>query len=159
MTVYTISDLRQESHLVERVSHRIWQAFWQDAGIDHDAVAERVRESLGAGPIPTTFVAHETGTFIGTVSVIAADEPSRPLLTPWIAAIWVEPHARERGVGAALVRKATEFAFAQGVERLYLSASTVRRPFYEKIGWRVAERDVPRIGMAILQRDKEAPPA
>ena len=149
-----ISDLRQESDLLDRVSDRIWQAFWQETGVSHAAIADRVGESLGSGPVPTTFVAHENGNFLGTASLVISDEPSRPMLSPWIAAVWVEPHARERGIGSALVEKATQFAFAHGITRLYLAASTVRRPFYEKMGWRVIERDVPRIGMAILQRDR-----
>jgi GNAT superfamily N-acetyltransferase len=154
MTVFMISDLRQESGLLDRVSDRIWQAFWQESGTSRAAIADRVGESLGSGPIPTTFVAHENGDFLGTASLVTSDEPSRPMLSPWIAAVWVEPHARERGIGAALVQAATDFAFSQGTIRLYLAASTVRRPFYEKMAWRVIERDVPRIGMAILQRDR-----
>jgi GNAT superfamily N-acetyltransferase len=143
MNVYMISDLRQESGLLDRVSDRIWQAFWQESGTSHAAIADRVAESLGSGPVPTTFVAHENGHFLGTASLVTSDEPSRPMLSPWIAAVWVEPHARQRGIGAALVATATTFAFSHGFDRLYLAASTVRRPFYEKMGWRVIERDVP----------------
>nr|WP_246728474.1 GNAT family N-acetyltransferase [Microvirga terricola] len=111
-----------------------------------------VRQSLGPDAIPTALVAHEGDRFLGTVSVIACDEESRPQYTPWIAALWVEPEARQRGIGAALVEKAAEMAFATGAERLYLLAGAHRRAFYEARGWAILEEDVPKPGMFILTR-------
>jgi GNAT superfamily N-acetyltransferase len=99
-------------------------------------------------------VVHAGGEFLGTASVIVSDEDARPNLSPWIAAVWVEPHARNRGVGAALVEHAAQAAFALGHDALYLGASTRRRSFYEKRGWRAHEEDVPRPGMAILTRGR-----
>lgn len=115
-----------------------------------------VQESFGAGPIPTALVAHDGDTFIGTVSVITCDEDTRPQYTPWVAALWVEPKHRRKGIGTALVDQASAFAFKAGAERVYLLAREHKRPFYENLGWAILEANAPEEGMFILVRDKLA---
>jgi GNAT superfamily N-acetyltransferase len=109
-----------------------------------------VRESFGKGPIPTAFVAHEGERFLGTVSIIACDEETRPRYTPWIAALWVEAEHRRQGTGAALVEKAVAFAFGTGATRVYLLAGSHRRSYYEGLGWSVLEQTED--GMFVLTR-------
>jgi len=115
-----------------------------------------VRQSLEAGPIPTTFVAHVGERFAGTVSVIACDEEQRPHYTPWIAALWVEPEDRRRGAGAALVERAAEFAFGTGATRIHLLSRERRRAYYESLGWTVLEADAPEPGLHVLIRNVRA---
>jgi GNAT superfamily N-acetyltransferase len=112
-----------------------------------------VRNSLGTAPIPTTLVAHESDHFLGTVSVIACDEESRPQYTPWIAALWVEPECRERGFGKALLEEALKLARRESFTRVFLHSGERRLAFYEKRGWTIRESDVPTAGMHILVRD------
>ncbi|WP_425523301.1 GNAT family N-acetyltransferase [Microvirga terrestris] len=113
-----------------------------------------VQENLGPGPIPTALVAHEGDRFVGTVSIIASDEDTRPQYTPWVAALWVEPEDRRRGIGAALVERAAEFVFRSGAGRVYLLSGPHRRSFYERLGWSMLE--VIDDGMSILTRDAPA---
>jgi GNAT superfamily N-acetyltransferase len=115
-----------------------------------------VQESFGAGPIPTALIAHEGDTFIGTVSVILCDEETRPQYTPWVAALWVEPEYRRRGIGAALVEKAAAFAFQSGADWVYLLSGPHRRAFYEGLGWSVLEALPPDERMFVMTRDKTA---
>jgi GNAT superfamily N-acetyltransferase len=138
------------------VADRVWRAFWKDQGHPLELLTGLVRESLGAGPIPTSFIAHDGDTFLGTVAVIACDEESRPQYTPWIAALWVEPEYRQRGIGAALVERASGFAFSIDVKRVYLLTRERRRAFYEKLGWLVLEADVPEAGLNVLFREAPA---
>lgn len=147
-----ISNLRDRPEFSGTVADRIWRAFWKKDGHPLSLLTGLVQQSLGGGPVPTALVAHNGDRFLGTVSVIACDENSRPQYTPWIAALWVEPDARERGIGAALVERAVEMGFATGAERLYLLAGAQRRAFYEVRGWTILEQDVPRPGMFILTR-------
>jgi predicted N-acetyltransferase YhbS len=113
-----------------------------------------VQDNLGAGPIPTALVAHEGDTFVGTVSLIACDEETRPQYTPWVAALWVEPEYRRQGVGAALVEQAASFAFGTGAGRVYLLSGPHRQSFYEALGWTVLEM-LPDDGMLVLVRDAQ----
>jgi len=147
-----ISDLRDIPDFADTVADRIWRAFWKKDGHPLSLLTGLVQLNLEPGPIPTAFVAYEGERFLGTVSVIACDEESRPQYTPWIAALWVEPEHRRQGIGAALVSEAARFAFASGAARIYLLARADRRPFYENLGWAVLEADAPEEGMFILVR-------
>jgi GNAT superfamily N-acetyltransferase len=106
---FSISDLRQQPGFLDTVADRIWRAWWRDSGYPLDYVSARLRdENLNADPIPFALVAHDGMKFPGTSSVIKADLAERPQLTPWVAAVWVDPQARQRGVGAALVNRAAQ---------------------------------------------------
>src|ERR1700676_306991 len=139
---FTISDLRQRPEFFDAVADRIWQAWWKADGHPLDDIAGRLRENLNAAPIPFALVAHDREAFLGTSSVIASDLAERPQLTPWVAAVWVEPAARGRGIGAALVDRAARDCFALGFARAYLCARQQRSGFYERLGWTSIERDV-----------------
>jgi predicted N-acetyltransferase YhbS len=153
MSRAAISDLRDEPHFADAVAERIWRAFWQKDGHPLELLKRLVQHNLEEGPIPTALVAHEGERFLGTVSIIANDEESRPQYTPWIAALWVEPEHREQGIGALLVERGVEFAFRTGARRVYLLSGPQRRPFYENRGWSVVE--VLEDGMFVLAQDAD----
>ena len=112
---FVISDLRQRPEFLDTVADRIWQAWWKDSGHALSYISRRLRdENLNADPIPFALIAHDDKSLLGTASVIVSDLAERPHLTPWVAAVWVEPHARQRGVGGALVNRATRDCFALG---------------------------------------------
>lgn len=146
-----ISDLRDKPAFTDLVAERIWRAFWEKDGHPLELLIGLVKESLGPDPIPTTLVAHQGEQFLGSVAIIANDEESRPQYTPWVAALWVEPEHREQGIGAALVERGKDVAFAAGAKRVYLLSGPQRRSFYESRGWAVIE--VLEDGMFILVKD------
>jgi N-acetylglutamate synthase-like GNAT family acetyltransferase len=150
---FTISDLRQRPEFFDHVADRIWRAWWKADGHPLDYISGRLRENLNATPIPFALVAHDGGTFLGTTSVIASDLAERPQLSPWVAAVWVEAQARRRGVGAALVDRATLDCFALGLSRAHLCARPQRAGYYERLGWIPVERDVGPHRMSVLIRD------
>src|ERR1700754_2927744 len=117
---FTISDLRQRPEFFDVVADRIWRASWKEIGYPLEYIAGRLAEDLNAEPLRMARVAPAGAEFLGTSSVIAADLEERPQLTPWVAAVWVEPHARSRGVGGALVERAARDCFALGISRAYL---------------------------------------
>src|SRR6266404_4021660 len=119
---FTISDLRQCPEFFDTVAIRIWQAWWEANGTPLDYISGRLHENISDTPVPFALVAHDGDAFLGTSSVIASDLAERPQLTPWVAAVWVEEEARQRGVGAALVNRATESCFALGIATAYLCA-------------------------------------
>jgi N-acetylglutamate synthase-like GNAT family acetyltransferase len=150
---FTISDLRQRPEFFDHVANRIWQAWWKADGHPSDYISGRLRENMNATPIPFALVAHDGEAFLGTASVIASDLAERPQLTPWVAAVWVDPRARRRGVGAALVERATQDCFALGVGRVYLCARPQRSGFYERLNWTMIERDVGQHHLDVFFRD------
>jgi GNAT superfamily N-acetyltransferase len=150
---FTISDLRQRPEFFDAVADRIWQAWWKADGHPLDYIAGRLRENLSAAPIPFALVAHEGSRFLGTASVIASDLAERPQLTPWVAAVWVEPPARAHGIGAALVDRAAQDGFALGTGRIYLCARPERSGFYERLGWSLIERNIGRYNLDVFTRN------
>src|SRR5258707_10971185 len=155
---FTISDLRQRPEFFDIVADRIWQAWWRADGHPLDYISGRLRENMNATPIPIALVAHDGKSFLGTASVIVSDLPERPQLTPWVAAVWVEAHARRRGVGGALVNRATRDCFALGLARPYLSARPQRTAFYEGLGWSSIEQDVGPHHLSVFIRDENPEP-
>jgi N-acetylglutamate synthase-like GNAT family acetyltransferase len=153
---FTISDLRRQPQFLDTVADRIWRAWWKADGHPLEYISGRVRENMNEAPIPFALVAHDGGAFLGTASVIASDLEERPRLTPWIAAVWVEPQARQRGVGGPLVDRATQDCFALGVSRAYLCARPQRSNFYQRLGWIPIERGVGRHRLDVLIRDAVA---
>jgi GNAT superfamily N-acetyltransferase len=151
-----ITDLRQCPEFFDVVADRIWQAWWKPRGHPLSHIRGRLAENMNAEAIPLALVAHDGGEFLGTASVIASDLGERLQLSPWVAALWVEPRARRLGVGAALVDRAAEACFALGIGRTYLCARPERRPFYQRLGWTLLEQDVGPLHLDVFIRDASA---
>ena len=56
--------------------------------------------------LPTTLVAVENATVLGSVNVLENDLPLRPDIAPWLAQLFVFPNFRRRGAGALLIEGA-----------------------------------------------------
>lgn len=154
---FSISDLRRRPEFFDIVADRIWRAWWKDSGHPLEYITGRLGDNLDARPIPAALVAHDGPAFLGTSSVIASDLEERPHYTPWVAAVWVEPQHRSRGIGAALVERAARDGFASGAHRLYLCARPTRTEFYRRLGWIPLEHGVGRLGLTVFTRDAEPP--
>ena len=150
---FTLSDLRQRPEFFDTVADRIWRAWWRADGYPLDYISDRLRENMSAAPIPFALVAHDGETFLGTASVIVSDLAARPQWTPWVAAVWVEPQSRGRGIGGALVNRATADCLALGVGRAYLCARPQRSSLYEELGWLAIEREVGPHQLNVFIRD------
>jgi len=98
-------------------------------------------EGAAAAPgVPSVLVALVDGGPVGSVSLVASDMRIRPLLTPWLAQLFVVPGSRQRGIGAALVSAAVARGRALGYRRVYLYTSGSLPSYYERLGWVVGER-------------------
>ena len=98
-----------------------------------------MREHLGRRQIPTTFVALEGETLLGSACLLADDMHQYRDLTPWLASVFVAPEHRACGAGSALVQRVVEEARALGIKMLYLYTPD-REGFYSRMGWAVRER-------------------
>ncbi|MGO4741116.1 GNAT family N-acetyltransferase [Bosea sp. 2KB_26] len=147
-----IAALSERPHFREAVSDRIWKAWWRDEGYALEQIDDRVRQSLGPEAIPAALVAAVGEQFLGTVSLIDSDMDERPGYSPWVAALWVDPEHRRRGIGAALVQAAAARAFEAGFPTVYLCATPDNAPFYLPLGWRQIEANVAGLNILSLSR-------
>jgi predicted amidohydrolase/N-acetylglutamate synthase-like GNAT family acetyltransferase len=90
--------------------------------------------------IPRAWVAFMDGEPAGSVSLVEHNMDTRPELSPWLAALWVRPEYRGRGVGTALVRRCEEETRRLGVRRLHLYTEEASG-FYAPLGWSVASQE------------------
>lgn len=132
-------------HLAEHVAvipalaswvHDEWGHLLPEVTLD-DRVAMFERRAAH-NQIPQTLIALERDTLVGTASIVADDMSTREEFTPWLAAVYVAPEFRNRGIGSKLVRAAIQEARNLGLERLYLFTPD-RMSFYARLGWRVLE--------------------
>jgi len=84
--------------------------------------------------VPTTWVAFDQDRAVGSVSLLDSDLPAPDRYAPWLATLFVDPAARGRGVGAALVRRAVAEAKRLGLPELHLWTPR-HADFYARLGW------------------------
>jgi GNAT superfamily N-acetyltransferase len=99
-----IFNLHERPQHAAAVARRIWKAFWQHKGT------------------PLALVVEIDGQPCGNALVIDNDEPARPDLTPWLAALWVDEAVRGRGIAGALLDEAARRCAAPGPKRLRLTS-------------------------------------
>ncbi len=110
----------------------IHAAFWTRSryGVDH--VAGLLREAVDPERIPLSLLALVGEVPGGTVQLIACDSRERPDLTPWLAALFVVPEHREKGVGGILVRRLAAEADRLGCAEMFLETDIP--DFYARFG-------------------------
>ncbi len=111
--------------------------------------------------LPTTLVAVENATVLGSVNVLENDLPLRPDIAPWLAQLFVFPNFRSRGAGAFLIAGAIAEARKLNKSILYLYTSGTLPNYYEKLGWsrteEIAYLDKRRVIMAYPIHKKSLP--
>ncbi|KMO39902.1 hypothetical protein VQ03_14955 [Methylobacterium tarhaniae] len=116
-----------------------WEAFARGQGRSlAEVTAAEVARAAGAGALPRTFVLLAEGEPVGMASLAAHDLDTRPDLTPWLAGVFVVPHARGRGHAVRLVAAVEAEAMGLGIPALWLYTRTAEG-LYARLGWRIVE--------------------
>ncbi len=120
----------------------IFQEWWSRKYKDPEVVLAQLRTHARRDEVPYTVVALAAGVPVGSCSVIENDCVHRPQYAPWVAAVFVKPEMRMRGIASSVLQEAARIAARAKIEGLYIDclASTAR--VYEKNGWAVHEREV-----------------
>jgi predicted N-acetyltransferase YhbS len=137
-----IEQLAERPDLLPIVAAWIYHQWWTTVeGASVNTLADLLRGHLVHDEIPLTFVASLDRLPIGTATLMAHDVGTEqwPDLSPWLAALYVQPDYRRRGVGGALVSATVSKARALGARVLYLS-TVDREDFYAQLGWQVVDR-------------------
>jgi len=152
-----IVNLNDEPWHIARLSqwhHREWVHFYPD-----EQVADFAREldaCRGEQLVPSTFIATD-GRLLGSASLLAADLPTHPELSPWVASVYVRRAARGGGVGSALIRHIMDVATCGGLSSLYLFTPD-RVELYQRLDWVEIGREVYQgIPVTLMQVDLGTP--
>ncbi len=90
--------------LIDTAAAWIWGAFWQKNGYSLAQIRALVESSDAVvGPSQCMMVLVDTVP-VGTAGLIETDLDGRPELTPWLAALYVQPASRGRGHALELIR-------------------------------------------------------
>ena len=128
----TILPLYARLQYADRVTDWLWHAFGGD-GLSRAFFASIIDHSQRPGALPLTFIAVEGNKLLGTVGLWRCDLISRQDLWPWMAALYVAPEARGRGLAGQLQRHVMSYAAQLGYTGLHLYSAC--RDFYERFGW------------------------
>jgi GNAT superfamily N-acetyltransferase len=140
--IVSISD---RPDLAPVVTKWLWETFLRDQGHSFEHTLNALKESAAARPappsfmMPLTFVLIADGEPVGTGTLAAHDLPARPDLTPWLAGMFVEPHARGRGYAAHLIAAVEEQARTALVPTLWLHTNPATERVYARAGWRTVK--------------------
>jgi predicted N-acetyltransferase YhbS len=121
---------------------------------------EELREHAGRCCIPTTLLAMDGDTWLGSVSLLQNDDERIRQYSPWLASLVVREQARGRGIGRALVARCIVEAKALHVPALYLYCEADLVAYYGALGWR--EQDMVMLGklpVAVMAHDVATPRA
>lgn len=137
MHIGYLADHLQWAPTLARWHHLEWGAIlptWSLA----DALME-LEGHTGRCMIPTTLVALENDSLLGSVSLVEEDAPELIDATPWLASLYVAPWRRGEGIGRALVQRAVAEAARLGVRRLHLYTPH-HEGYYLALGWHLLGR-------------------
>ena len=134
-----IESFARHSQFAETIAGWIFNEFIR--GIKHGTTYEMVLEKVRGSredALPMRFVALSEGKCVGTVYLCANDLKCRSY-TPWLAALYVDPAQRGKGVGQALIAHIKRQAKALGYKELYLRTEHASG-YYKKLGWEWVEK-------------------
>jgi N-acetylglutamate synthase-like GNAT family acetyltransferase len=136
MQIDYLADYQHFIPILTQWHHREWA--YLRPGDSVDARVSRLQGCCGHREIPTDVIAFTDRTLIGSAMLVAHDMDTRMDISPWLAGVFVDPHHRRHGVGAALVQRIIDEATGLGVEQLYLYTPSTEH-FNSCLGWSLIE--------------------
>ncbi len=137
--------VRQLSDCMEHlltVGTWIYREWWSKRYDSPEVVLSWLRTHTQKDTVPYTVVAFADGAPVGSCSVIENDCVHRKQYAPWVAAVYVKPEMRHRGVASLILQEAAAIADRAAVKGLYIDCLAITAPVYEKNGWKIYEREV-----------------
>lgn len=128
-----IDHLPNRPQHVKTVARWIYQEFGGNTSLNlaeiTDFFSKRYMDRL-----PMTLIAIDGDACLGTVSLFEGDLDTRRDLTPWLAALYVEPTYRSQGIGDRLTAEIITIARNLGYSILYLRTEHTA-DYYRKRNW------------------------
>lgn len=153
-----VKQLSQCPEHLNAVGDWIYHEWWSRAHKSPEVVYRLLRTHTAQDQVPFTVVALVESSPVGSCCVIGNDCVHRPQYAPWVAAVFVKPELRNRGVASAILRETATIATRSGLESLYIDCHIKTVPLYEKNGWVIHEREVGDEDSVVMVRRTKAGP-
>lgn len=130
-----IVDLKEIPDIISMLAkwhHEQWSYLSPQTSLENRI--EKYYKYLGEALIPSTYVACENSTVMGSASIVKHDMKTRMEYSPWLASVYVHPEHRCKGIGSRLVSYVMATAEKNGLESLYLFTPD-KEKFYKRLGW------------------------
>ena len=134
-----LSECPEHLEIVGLWIHNEW---WSKRYDSPEIVLNWLRMHKKLDAVPYSVVALAEGEPVGSCCVIENDCIHRPQYAPWVAAVYVKPEFRRRGIASKILHEAASIAARAGVKCLFIDCLAVTAPVYEKNGWAIHEREV-----------------
>ncbi|MCU1502621.1 MAG: putative oxidoreductase, partial [Ilumatobacteraceae bacterium] len=135
---------REPFHRALAQLHAAEWAHLYDPTVWNEDIAAAEFAGMSAEPgVPRTLLAFDgpersLATLAGSVCLLASDDLAGwNDVGPWLASLWVMPHARGRGVGATLTARCVALAGELGHDEVFLFTAG-QEAYYATRGWRPA---------------------
>jgi len=133
--VVHIASLEDHPEVVPTLARWLHAEWGHSPGASVENRIAQLEAQAQRGTIPCAFVALEDSQPAGTASLVASDMRSHPEWTPWLAAVYVAPSARGRGIASTLSLRVAQEARTLAFEQLYLFTAN-QQHLYARLGWR-----------------------
>ena len=121
MPEFRISYLIEHPEYIQQLAQWLFEQWDSILGEKtREARIKKLNPHMNRDKLPIVWVAHANGQLLGTASLRVHDLEGREDLTPWLGGVFVGPHFRRRGIGAALCATVEDEARSRKVETLYL---------------------------------------
>ncbi|MFW5998870.1 MAG: GNAT family N-acetyltransferase [bacterium] len=135
MRIEYLADFPEYLHTVNNWTYEEW------GHLSPKTKEERLNDlkgRLNKNMIPLTFIALKGDKPVGTASIFKYDMETHKHLSPWLAAVFVDPEHRREGIGSRLVKRILKKADNLGYKTLYLFTPDMMN-FYRQLGWKEKE--------------------
>jgi GNAT superfamily N-acetyltransferase len=133
-----ITTTTERPDMVPIVARWLWEAFRRNSNKPFEQLLIEVERSVGAHPMPRTFILLVNGEPVGTASLVEHDPDERRDLSPWLAGVFVIPEARGRGHAGLLIAAVEAAARDAAIPTLWLYTLAAER-LYARAGWRTVD--------------------
>ncbi len=137
-----LKQLSECPEYLETVALWMYKQWWSKRCDSPEIVLSQLRAHKTLDAVPYSVVALAEGEPVGSCCVIENDCIHRPQYAPWVAAVYVRPQLRRRGIASMILQEAASIAARAGVKCLFIDCLAVTAPVYEKNGWAIHEREV-----------------